>query len=77
MPRGVSLLRGAREALAYLEGGNDLTLTMLPGEYHLDWLDPVSGETVAEQTLACGEQGLLAISPPLQKDELVVGIRPE
>ncbi len=76
MPRGVSLLRGSREALAYLEGGSALSLTLLPGDYHLDWLDPLHGEILGEQTLACGEHGLLALDPPVKQAELAVGIRP-
>ena len=75
MPRGTSLLRGSDQALAYLEGGGDLTLTLPPGDYHVEWLDPLRGELVAEQTLACGARGLLELAPPIPADELALGIR--
>jgi len=76
MPRGTSLLRGSRQALAYLEGGAGLALALPPGDYDVEWLDPLRGELVAEQTLTCGEAGLLEVAPPLKADELALGIRP-
>ena len=72
----MSLLRGPREALAYLEDIPALSLSMLPGEYRLEWLDPLTGELSGEQNLACGENGLLTLTAPRPKAEWALGLKP-
>jgi hypothetical protein len=71
--RGTSLLRGERQAVAYLEGHNEgLSLDLPVGTYRVDWLDPIERKIVASEDV--NVTTALCLSAPPNRDELAVGV---
>ena len=76
LDRGISLLRGERQAVAYLEGQQQgLSLDLPEGTYRVEWLDPIESELIASEEVSVVDA--LRLSPPLNRDELAVGVTPK
>jgi hypothetical protein len=76
--RARALVEPGRQYALYLWGGSqgELTLTLPPGRYRVEWVNPRSGATDREQTLQHpGGAGVLA-SPPYEQD-LALRLRSE
>ena len=73
LARGISLLRGERQAVAYMEGQKEgLSLDMPEGTYRVEWLDPIEGKIIESEEVNVVDA--LHLSSPLNRDELVVGV---
>lgn len=76
LTRGISLLRGECQAIAYLEGQSEgLSIHLPAGRYQVEWLDPIEGNMVASEEVNVIDT--LSLSPPVKREELAVGVSPQ
>jgi hypothetical protein len=73
LTRGISLLRGERQAIAYLEGQSEgLSIYLPAGRYQVEWLDPIEGNMVASEEVNVTDS--LSLSPLVKREELAVSV---